>query len=252
MKKLFAFIIIMAIALSVVVAFAAGRIPAPSAPDFTVSTTDGKTLSLSALLKEKALVVLNVFDARYSPSRIELPWMDDVYEDVGDSAEMLAVTLDPGAALSAYRAELGLSMPVGYSEDLAAYLAAKGIQICSYPTTLFIGRDGEIVYTQSGYFPIGSQFRAIVDYCLSAPEGGSASSYNLLIRNQKQQPVSGVVMYFYGDAGSRTCTSDSDGVITFAGKPALYHFQILSVPEGYSYDRNYEGICDGGWVTVQV
>lgn len=252
MKKLFAILIIMAIALSVVVAFAAGKIPAPAAPDFTVSTCDGRTLSLSALLKENKLVVLNVFDARYSPSRIELPWMDDVYEDVSDDAEILAVAVDPAADLSAFRAELGLSLPVGSSEDLNAYLAAKGVQLRSYPTTLFIGRDGEIVYTQSGYFPIGAQFRAIVDYCLSAPDGGSASSFNLLIRDQKQQPVSGVVMYFYGEAGSRTCTSDLNGVITFAGKPARYHFQILSVPEGYSYDRDYEGVCDGGWVSVQV
>ena len=34
--------------------------------------------------------------------------------------------------------------------------------------------------------------------------------------------------------------SDEDGLITFTGEPYACHVRIIDVPDGYSYDENYE------------
>ena len=45
-----------------------GPEPGDPMPDFTVSLTDGTNAALSELLKEKDLVVLNVFARKWSPT----------------------------------------------------------------------------------------------------------------------------------------------------------------------------------------
>ena len=81
MKKLFVILIVLAITLSVVVAFAASSNPAPA--DLLITTTDGE-LSLNTLLSQNDLVILNIFQPGLATSSLELPWFDDVYEDLDD------------------------------------------------------------------------------------------------------------------------------------------------------------------------
>ena len=55
-----------------------GLEPGQEVPDFTVSLTDGTTASLSELLGEKELVVLNIFATWCAPCEMEFPEMEKV------------------------------------------------------------------------------------------------------------------------------------------------------------------------------
>lgn len=64
--------------------------PGQAFPDFTVSLTDGTTATLSELLKEKDLVVLNVFASWCGPCEMEFPEMEKSYQAHSDRMVILA------------------------------------------------------------------------------------------------------------------------------------------------------------------
>ena len=71
MKKLFAILILLAITLSVVVAFAATSNPAPA--DLKITTSDDGEVTLSSLLSQHDYVILNIFQPGNTASNMELP-----------------------------------------------------------------------------------------------------------------------------------------------------------------------------------
>jgi len=111
-------------------------------------------------------------------------------------------------------------------------------------------REGNVIYTQTGYFRPPSQIRSVVNYLLTAP-GTAATSYTLVVRDRQNQPVPGVVLNFYGAGSSQMLTSDQDGVMVFTARHGDYKFQVLSVPEGYEVDSGFEETVQE-WTTVTV
>lgn len=221
-------------------------------PEFSFGTTDGGTVSVSELLQAKDVVVLNIFASWCPPCRAEFPEMERVYQDHADRMEIVAVSGDPDDTLEMiadYKAELGLSFPMGLGTDIADYVQLEG-----YPTTLIVDKRGIIGYFQLGAFATEAQFRGLIDYYLSERYDGTAPGvFNVYVCDKDGEPVPGAVVQFC-DTACRLYTSDADGVISFTGKPARYSLHIQSVPEGYGYDAAYEAVCDGSgeWVIIEV
>ena len=248
MKKLFTALILLAITLSVVVAFAATSNPAPA--DLVITASSGEELSINALLTTHDFVIVNIFQPGLATSSLELPWFEDVYEDLDDRVAIVALTADTSSELSGLKTSLGLSFPIGTAADLTAYLHGKGVQVTTCPTTLVFNKQGSVIYTQSGYFKLPSQLQSVVDYLHAAPSS-SATTYTLIIRGRDNQPVPGVVLNFYGNGGGQMLTSDADGVVVSTASQGDYKYQVLSVPEGYELDSGFEGEVQE-WTMVEV
>ena len=248
MKKLFVILILLAITLSVVVAFAATSNPAPA--DLKIATSDGGELSLTALLEERDYVIVNIFQPGNATSSLELPWFEDVYEDLDDRVAIVAVTPTDSSDLVSFKTTLGLSFPVGSAADLTTFLRGKGVEIQTYPTTVVINSQGSVIYTQSGYFKLPTQIQSVIDYLHAAP-GEAATTSTLVVRDRDNQPVPGVVLNFYGNSTSQMITSDTNGIIAFTAKPGDYKYQVLSVQEGYELDSGFEGTVQE-WTAVEV
>lgn len=249
--------IILTVLLALILAMSAPAVAESSSSDwanFSVTTTDGATLTLSDILKEKDIVVLNIFTSWCPPCRMEFPEMEAVYRDLSDRMEIVAVSDEPDDTLEViaqYKADLGLSFPMGLAADAPI---ADFIQIEGYPTTLVIDKSGAVGYFQLGSFVSESQFRGVVDYFLSAHyDGTPLHSYNVYVCDQHDEPVPGVTVQFC-DTACRLYTSDAEGIITFVGKPARYSIHVTGVPEGYRYDESFEAVCDGSgeWVIVEI
>ena len=58
--------------------------------------------------------------------------------------------------------------------------------------------------------------------------------------DQNGNPVEGVTVNFCTDVSCVPKESDEDGLITFTGAPDAYHVTIVDVPDGYSWDEDYE------------
>lgn len=115
--------------------------------DFTVMKTDGSEITLSEVLKEKKLVVLNFWYTTCSWCMEEFPIMDEVYEEYKDEVEIIALDpLDDAVAVEAFHKQYGFKFPMAACPS--SWSATFGVQ--GYPTSVFIDRYGVVCLVESG------------------------------------------------------------------------------------------------------
>ena len=112
------------------------------APDFTLNTTDGKSITLSGY-KDK-VIILNFWATWCPPCRAEIPDFIELYREYKDKGlVILGVSLDRGdpAVLAEFIKSNNITYPVVAGNDSVAG-SFGGIQ--GIPTTFIINRDGNI------------------------------------------------------------------------------------------------------------
>ena len=174
MKKLIsillAVLLIAALGCSAFAESGVGVEPGQAMPDFTVSLTDGTTATLSDLLKEKDLVVLNVFASWCGPCEREFPEMETVYQANSDRMVILSVSGDPDDTMemiSDYKASHSLTFPMGLAGNALDFLNVPG-----FPTSIFIDRHGNVGFIKVGAFASQEEFEGKVNTFLSADYNG--------------------------------------------------------------------------------
>jgi peroxiredoxin len=111
------------------------------APDFTLQTLAGETMTLSDFRGTPVLV--NFWATWCGPCRIEMPEFQDAYRERGDDFVILAVnaTVTDNGDIPGFVAEMGLTFPILLDETgdvMDTY------QIFAMPTSVFINREGII------------------------------------------------------------------------------------------------------------
>ena len=111
------------------------------APDFTLQTVDGESVTLSHLRGQ--VVVLNFWATWCPPCRAEMPALQEVYD--ARRAEGLTVLAidqnEPADLVSSFRDELGLTFPLLLDPG---YFVSDRYRIGVLPTTFFVDRSGVI------------------------------------------------------------------------------------------------------------
>ena len=119
-----------------------GATSANSAPDFSLASRDGKTVTLSG---QKGRVVLVNFWATWCDAcKEELPVLQELQRaHAGDRFELLAVSVDedPAKAVPPFAQKRGLDFPILYGDrkTMEAYAVRE------LPTSYLIAPDGTIV-----------------------------------------------------------------------------------------------------------
>ena len=79
------------------------------------------------------------------------------------------------------------------------------------------------------------------EYANSLPAGEAApQAYILHITDQDGAPVPGATVKFCTDTTCVLLQADENGIISFDGAPDAYHVQLLKIPDGYSFDADFE------------
>jgi len=117
--------------------------------DFSVTTTDGSTFTLSEALKEKDMVLINFWYTTCSWCVKEFPYMEQAYQQYKDDIEIIA--LDPMAtdtinSIVAFKEEQRLSFPMAQCSP--SWANAFGIS--GYPTSIIVDRYGVICMIEAG------------------------------------------------------------------------------------------------------
>ena len=76
------------------------------------------------------------------------------------------------------------------------------------------------------------------------PVTEAEATYTVRVVDQNGEPVSGAYLNFCTDTNCQLTQADENGVITFVGEPAVYHLQILRLPDGYSSDPDFEAYTE--------
>lgn len=147
-----------------------GITPGETMPDFTVTLTDGSSATLSDLLEENDLVVLNIFASWCKPCENEFPEMERVYQENSDRMVILSVSAEPSDTqqiIADYKESHGLTFLMGLKEG-----NIPAVSTSDFPTTLFIDRDGQVGFIKTGSFVKEGDFEQKVNYFLSPDYNG--------------------------------------------------------------------------------
>lgn len=131
------------------------------APDFTLETVDGDSVTLSDLRGQ--VVVLNFWATWCPPCRAEMPALEEVYTARRDDGlVVLAVDqAEPADLVTDFRDELNLSFPLLLDPG---YVVSDEYRINLLPSTFFIDRNGVIRDVVYG----GPMNRALIESKIAA------------------------------------------------------------------------------------
>ena len=111
------------------------------APDFTLQTLDGETVTLSDLQGQAVLV--NMWASWCGPCRAEMPAMQRVYEDYRDQGFTIAAvnitSQDSVSAAQSFVDGYGLTFPVLLDRNGEV---AEAYNLSAFPSSYFIDRYG--------------------------------------------------------------------------------------------------------------
>ena len=132
-------------------------------PDFTAADTEGTPFTLSEALKNHEAVLINFWASWCGPCGAEFPVLNDVYGKYGDRVAFIALSIeenDTMEAIEAYRAERGLSIPMGRDEGEKLYQVTSATVI---PVTVVVDRFGNTVFYQEGIFQSENDLARVLD-----------------------------------------------------------------------------------------
>ena len=119
------------------------------APDFTLAASNGMSWNLARL--RGSVVLVNFWASWCEPCRQELPQLQQLHERYSDDGlVVLGISdEDPGKAQQ-YLDGRGISYPSLHDDDGNAM---QSYQVNAIPTSLIIGRDGQLLLRMEGYTP---------------------------------------------------------------------------------------------------
>ena len=159
-----------------------GNVQGVPAPDFTLTSLDGRTVKLSDF-RGKA-VLLNFWATWCPPCKVEMPWFEDLQKQYGkDGLVVLGVAMDDSdpASIAKFASELGVNYEVLLGTDQIS--DAYG-DVQYLPTTFYIARDGTIVDKMTGLLDRKDIEEAVRRTLNSAPRPASVQQSQARAENK--------------------------------------------------------------------
>jgi peroxiredoxin len=120
------------------------------APDFTLSTVDGKQVSLHEALA-KGPVVLAFFKISCPVCQYAFPFYERLYRaHQGESVTVLGISQNDARDTKKFLREFGVTFPVAL-DDPAGYKVSNAYGLTNVPTVFYIAQSGEIEVSAVGW-----------------------------------------------------------------------------------------------------
>ena len=176
MKKLCAMLLSLSLLCALLPAQAGAYRLGDTIADFSVSTPDGETLSLQALLQKYRAIVLNFWFKDCTWCDYEFPYLEEAWQQLSSDVAVLALSpYDDAQTIADYQTSKGLTFPMAM--DTAGLSTQFGVG--SYPTTIVIDRYGVYCLREEGAQPSAQAFIDLLtpyigaDYSQSVLNGAS-------------------------------------------------------------------------------
>ena len=151
--------------------------------DFSVTKPDGTKVTLSEMLKQKKMVLLNFWYTTCSWCLKEFPYMEEAYQQFSDDVGIIALDpMDQNPAVGAFQAQYGLTFDM--AECPTAWTSVFGIS--GFPTSVVIDRYGVICLIEAGGITSLRPFTSIFSHFTAEPyEQKLFGSLSELVSNVK-------------------------------------------------------------------
>ncbi len=132
-------------------------------PDFTVTTIDGESFTLSEAVKSHKAVMVNLWATWCGPCESEFPFIEEAYKAYSEDVAVIALSVEPEDSdelLRQYAQAHGMSFPVASDREagLNDIFVDQGI-----PTTVIVDRFGNVVLIEVGSQPSADPFMAMFE-----------------------------------------------------------------------------------------
>jgi thiol-disulfide isomerase/thioredoxin len=113
----------------------------------------GEEVSLSKLMSQGKPVILNFYAGLCPPCRLEMPDLQEVYDENQETVLLLGLDIGPFTGLGsrqdgqALLQELRITYPAGTTSDQEVI---RNYRILGMPSTYFINPEGEVVHVWTG------------------------------------------------------------------------------------------------------
>ena len=132
--------------------------------DFTVTTPDGTSITLSEVLKEKKMVMLNFWYTTCSWCLEEFPLMNELYGEYKDDIEIIALNpMEDNNAVGPFQQQYALDFPMAACPTSWSNTFA----VTGYPTSIFIDRYGVICVVEAGAITSKRPFVCAFDHFIA-------------------------------------------------------------------------------------
>ncbi len=124
-------------------------------PDIEVKTLEGQSVSIQDYLNDDKVTVLSFWATWCSPCKKELNTITDYYEEWQEKYDMklIAITIDNARAIRKVKPMVdGFGWEYTVLSDVNEDLK-KAMNFQTVPQTFVVDKEGNIVYSHSGYTP---------------------------------------------------------------------------------------------------
>lgn len=229
-------------------------------PDFTATLSDGRSVTLSEVLKEKKAVLINFWASWCGPCAAEFPAITASYLAHKDDVEVLALSVEPkdsDEVINTYKQVNGIEeLPMGRDSGIRANFAITGV-----PTSVLVDKDGVIGMIHKGFVPDERSWSELFEYYTSSEYAGSEitgesdgfADYAVVFTDEQGNAIPEVLVQICTPMQCSVFPTDESGVLAFYGEPYPYELHVLSVPEGYLLpDRDYVFPEAGGIIELTL
>ena len=120
------------------------------APEFTVTTTDGRAISLKEALK-RGPVLAAFFKISCPVCQMTLPYLERIYKAYPtDKLTFLGISQNDKKDTQSFAREYSISFPLGIDPE-GKYPASNAYGLTNVPTIFFIQQDGSIELSSVGW-----------------------------------------------------------------------------------------------------
>lgn len=155
-------------------------------PDFSVTTINGSTFSLSESLKSHDLVLINFWATWCGPCCMEFPFLETAWEQYSDRVDVIALSVeqnDTANVLKSFANDYNLKFSIGRDES-GLFNNMNGSAI---PTTLIVDKDRRVVSVEVGAKGSVAEFATLFDGLLKSSRidtsAGTESSVDMANNN---------------------------------------------------------------------
>lgn len=185
--------------------------------DFTITTYDGREVSLYKVLEEKDMVLLNLWATWCGPCGSEFPAMQQAYAQYQDKVEIIALSVhqpDTDEVLAEYAQEKGMTFCVTRDTvGLESRVRHSGI-----PTSVVVDRFGTICLIEVGAMPDPAVFTNLFDVYTAEDYTESVFMPSMLSEMPTAQPA---------DPAQLNDALNAEGAaLTFADSDAVFYWPM--------------------------